>query len=231
MWKGRAFCQRLKKETGKLTALSAEDHAQEGIRKVQSSAVNPSQSYFITAFVHQIPLTLLIDTGAAVSLLGKEQWMRLGGAKYTMEQWNGGTLVGVNGSPVNMEGVFSMDIVAGGQWLAVEFAVVSTLCVQSLLGIDFLKRYACVIDVPNMVMQCHGLKIPLETAGSRKQVDFVCQARATLMENVTVPAWSEVEVLASTNSLCGSGTWLLDIYHKRMNHHTSRDTYVIINIV
>ena len=30
------------------------------------------------------------------------------------------------------------------------------------------------------------------------------------MENVTVPAWSEVEVLASTNSLCGSGTWLVE---------------------
>ena len=59
-------------------------------------------------------------------------------------------------------------------------------------------------------MQCHGLKIPLETAGSGEQVDLVCQARATLMENVTVPAWSEVEVLASTNSLCGSGTWLVE---------------------
>ena len=93
MWKGRAFCQRLcpaKKEIGKLTALSTEDHAQEGIRKVQSSFVVTSKSYFITAFVHQIPLTLMIDTGAAVSLLGKEQWMRLGGAKFTMEQWNGG---------------------------------------------------------------------------------------------------------------------------------------------
>ena len=30
------------------------------------------------------------------------------------------------------------------------------------------------------------------------------------MENVTVPAWSKVEVLASTNSLCGSGTWLVE---------------------
>ena len=70
----------------------------------------------------QIPVTLMIDTGAAVSLLGKEQWMRLGGAKYTMEQWNGGTLVGVNGSPVDVEGVVSMDIVVGGQRLAVEFA-------------------------------------------------------------------------------------------------------------
>ena len=30
------------------------------------------------------------------------------------------------------------------------------------------------------------------------------------MENVTVLAWSEVEVLASTNSLCGSGTWLVE---------------------
>ena len=111
-------------------------------------------------------------------------------------QWNNGTegtLVGVNGSPVDVEGVVSMDIVVGGQRLA----VVSS----SVLGIDVLKRYACVIDVPNMVMQCHGLKIPLETAGSGEQVDLVCQARATLMENVTVPAWSEVEALASTNFL------------------------------
>ena len=53
-----------------------------------------------------------------------------------------------------MEGVVSMDIVVGGQRLAVEFVVVSTRSVQSLLGIDFLKRYACVIDVPNTVMQC-----------------------------------------------------------------------------
>ena len=60
-----------------------------------------------------------------------------------------------------------------------------------------------------MVMQCHGLKIPLETAGC-EEVNLVCQAMATLMENVTVPAWSEVEVLASTNSLCGSGTWLVE---------------------
>ena len=126
----------------------------------QSSFVvtNFSKSYFITAFVHQIPLILMIDTGAAVSLLGKEQWMRLGGAKFTMEQWNGGGMLeGVNGSPVDVEGVVSMDIVVGGQRLAVEFVAVSTLSVQSLLGIDFLKRYACVIDVPNMVMQCHGL--------------------------------------------------------------------------
>ena len=81
-------------------------------------------------------------------------------------QWNNGTggggggggmLEGVNGSPVDLEGVVSMDIVVGGQRLAVEFVAVSTLSVQSLLGIDFLKRYACVIDVPNMVMQCHGL--------------------------------------------------------------------------
>ena len=97
----------------------------------------------------------------------------------TMER---GTLVGMNGSPVDVKGVVSMDIVVGGQRLAVEFVVVSTLSVQSLLGIDFLKRHACVIDVPNM---CHGLKIPLETAGNGEQVDLVCQAMATLMENIT----------------------------------------------
>ena len=63
---------------------------------------------------------------------------------------------------------------------------------------------------PTWLCSVMGYRSPLETAGSGEQVDLVCQARATLMENVTVPAWSEVEVLASTNSLCGSGTWLVE---------------------
>ena len=119
-------------------------------------------------------------------------------------------MVGVNGSSIDVEGVVSMDIVLGGQRLSADFVVVRSLSVQSLLGIDFLKRHRCVIDVPNKVMQCHGLKIPLETAGNREQDGPVCQAMVTLMENVTVPAWSEVEVLASTNSLCSGGTWLVE---------------------
>ena len=48
-----------------------------------------------------------------------------------------GTLVGVNGSPVDVEGVVSMDILVGGQRLAVEFVVVSTLSVSLYWALTF----------------------------------------------------------------------------------------------
>ena len=48
------------------------------------------------------------------------------------------------------------------------------------------------------------------TSGNGEQDNLVCQATITLMGNVTVLPWSEVEVLASTNSLCGRGTWLVE---------------------
>ncbi|KAL5517965.1 hypothetical protein EMCRGX_G003620 [Ephydatia muelleri] len=45
---------------------------------------------------HDLALQLMVDTGAAVSLLRREQWSRLSGAeKHKMEQWDGGRLVGV----------------------------------------------------------------------------------------------------------------------------------------
>ena len=102
----------------------------------------------------------------------------------TME-WGGGDVGGHIQQLVDVEGVVSMYIVVGDQRLAVEFVVVSAQSVRSLLGIDILKRHACVINLHNMVMQCHRLNIPLETSGNGEQDDSVCQAKVTLMENLT----------------------------------------------
>ena len=100
----RPFCQRLcywsKTEgAGKLNALRTAVQVQEGVKEVLnlvSLAVNPTISYYITVQVHDLSYQLMVDTGAAVSLLRREQWSRLGGAeKHKMEQWDGGRLVGV----------------------------------------------------------------------------------------------------------------------------------------
>ena len=69
----------------------------------------------------------------AVSLLRKDQWVRLMGPMVKMEQWNGGKLVGVNGSPVEVEGV--VDIVIGDHKVSADFIVVGALKVQSLIGL------------------------------------------------------------------------------------------------
>ena len=43
-----------------------------------------------------------------------------------------------------------------------------------------------------------------------KQERECCQAAVTLIENVTVPPWSEVEVFGSTSATCTTGTWLVE---------------------
>eukprot|EP00731_Ephydatia_muelleri_P003475 Em0001g3475a len=89
---------------GKLNALRTADQVQEGVKEVQN--------------------LLMVDTGAAVSLLRREQWSRLSGAeKHKMEQWDGGRLVGV----ACRSGRFSLSLV--------------------------LKKYDCAIGIPRRVMQ------------------------------------------------------------------------------
>eukprot|EP00731_Ephydatia_muelleri_P010068 Em0005g654a len=73
--------------------LSTANQVQKSVKEVQN-------------VVHDLALQLMVDTGAAVSLLRREQWSRLGGAeKLKMEQWDGGRLVGVEGSPVEVNDV------------------------------------------------------------------------------------------------------------------------------
>eukprot|EP00731_Ephydatia_muelleri_P010368 Em0005g954a len=77
------FCQRLclwtKTEgAGNLNTLSTADQVQEGIKEVQN-------------LVHDLSLQLMVDTGAAVSLLRREQWSSA--EKHKMEQWDGDVTV------------------------------------------------------------------------------------------------------------------------------------------
>ena len=52
-----------------------------------SLAVNPVLSYFVTAYVQGVPIQLMVDTGAAVSLLGKDVWNMLSKtSNCTLEQ-------------------------------------------------------------------------------------------------------------------------------------------------
>ena len=74
-----------------------------------------------------------------------------------------GKLVGVNGSPVDVEGVATMDIVIGGCKVSADFIVAGALKVQSLIGLDFLKKYGCVIDIPKRRLWLQNLAVPLES--------------------------------------------------------------------
>ena len=87
-----------KDDAGKRETLSTRDPVNEGKQQgVQlednlcSLAVNPVLTYIVTAYVQGVPIQLMVDTGAAVSLLGKDVWNMLSRtSNCTLEQWSGG---------------------------------------------------------------------------------------------------------------------------------------------
>ena len=118
---------------------------------VLSLADNPTLS---TTHIQGVPLCLMVDTGAAVSLLRKDKWQLLGGAdKYKLEQWTGSQLVGVEGSPVPVYGATCVKVQMGDLCVNIDFLVVESLKVESLIGIDFLEKHRYVVNLEEGVIQ------------------------------------------------------------------------------
>ena len=107
---------------------------------VLSLAVNPTLSYYVTTHVLGVSLCLMVDTGAAVSLLRKDKWQLLGGAdKYKLEQWTGSQLVGVEGSPVPVYGATCAKVQMGEGDLCVS---IDFLVVESKGGVADWDRFS-----------------------------------------------------------------------------------------
>ena len=78
----------------------------------------------------------------------------LGGAdKYKLEQWTGSQLVGVEGSPVPVYGATCVKVQMGDLCVNIDFLVVDSLKVESLIGIDFLEKHGCIVNLEEGVLQ------------------------------------------------------------------------------
>ena len=107
-------------DTGKLDTLYAKDQAYEGKetmvhveKRLYSLAVNPAISKFIVVLVRGSPVQFMLDTGAAVSLVRRDVWDRLGGASlFGLSPWRGRHLVGVEGSTVPLYGMTRLQLIS-----------------------------------------------------------------------------------------------------------------------
>ena len=210
-----------RRQTGKLDTLDAKDQACEGKQVVQlerdlySMAVNPTLSHYVTAIVRDLLIQLMLDTGAAVSLVRKDVWDRLGGAGiFGLEPWTGRHLVGVEGSTVPVHDATTLEIQLHHKVVRVDFVVVHSLRVESILGLDLLEEHNCVIDLPQKVLYVAGTAVQLQQyAEGRKEciADGCNEVSVSLTETISIPAYSEVCTLAHFSAAC-NGVWLVEGY-------------------
>ena len=93
------------------------------------------------------PLSLLVDTGAAVTLMSKETWDDIRPTTNgKLKPWFERQLVSVDRTALQVFGSMEAELTLGSRKFQSEIIVVSPLTTQAILGVDFLKEYEAQID-------------------------------------------------------------------------------------
>jgi len=68
-------------------------------------AVNPAPAYHINSSVGGKNIRFMLDTGASVNLLSDQTWNLISDHTASLASWGGRSLVGVEGSVIQIEGL------------------------------------------------------------------------------------------------------------------------------
>ena len=179
-----------------------------------SLAINPASSPCITAFVRNKTVQCMIDTGATVSLFKKTVWCQLEGEHgCSLSPWDGHKLVGVEGSPVSVCGVTILHLDIAGTTFVSDFVVVDALGVDCIIGLDFLRKFEGIIDLPKNILQFRNVTVPLEKVPGKvsDHTDRRSELqRVALVETLAIPPFSEIQTTATISSTDGTGVWLVE---------------------
>ena len=75
-------------------------------------AVICTDGYTVEVKICSIPISFLLDTGAAVSFLRKHLWEKVNvDGKRSLQPWSMRRLIGVDGSPLDIRGCAAVDLV------------------------------------------------------------------------------------------------------------------------
>ena len=215
------MCHALQQAAGKLGTLGAkgrvcEGNPREAQQPIHLLAVNPTSTYQVSGSINNSPVLFMIDTGAAVTLLRKDIWDAVNTGHDALEPWVGPGLVGVEGTPICVHGTTKTMIQLEGQAFLAPVVVADSLRTQAILGADFLEQNQCIIDTGNRTLRFGGKSLSV-TLCSPNPYSVSTSVNLVLQENVSVPAFSEIEVMAKADTPLTSETWLIE---DRLAHRT-----------
>ena len=172
------------------------------------SPITSNTTYKVAATIHGSLVSFTLDTGAAVTLIRKDVWDSAKSTDHCLETWNGQSLIGVEGTPLQVHGYTKTTIQLAGEQFHVRVIVVDSLTTEAILGMDFLEANDCTIDIGKKQLLFPKLKlsIPLKDGAS----SGVAHIGVTLDTSLHIPAMSEIEVMAKINGVSNTGTWLLE---------------------
>jgi predicted aspartyl protease len=112
----------------------------------------------VSGVIGGVEVSLLLDTGAAVTLLREDTWSQIALKNpQTLEPWVSVALVSAGGTPLTIHGCTNVELEMGNEKFTAQVVVVSPLTSEAILGLDFLKEHEALIDLKSRNL--HGVAI------------------------------------------------------------------------
>ena len=147
MWEDWAHRKAVQPEAaGKLDTPCTGSRVQEGresithgnvTKNLTVSIVTPTGGFRVDGAVNSTPISFLVDTGSAVTLIRKDTWdqMQSSAKTQTLQRWSEFSLVGANGTPLDVCGHTIADLSIKGHTYQADVVVVSPLTTEAILEV------------------------------------------------------------------------------------------------
>ncbi|MHB1956938.1 MAG: retropepsin-like aspartic protease, partial [Sulfobacillus sp.] len=170
---------------------------------------------YVVGQVAGLPCSVLIDTGAGVSLVNRE-WLKRTGIRTKLEAYTGPVPQGVNGQQLLVDGQLCLQIGLGTSTAETTLLVASVLPADVLLGTGALACFGTLsVDWNRRTMQVNEAEelamLPAPAPETRDPMSSVTIHRS---EEV-VPAWSFQWVLGKVK-----GEWKQAMYLEGHRRHS-----------
>jgi hypothetical protein len=185
----------------------------EYLKVLTDTVISPvTGGYQLPGCVNGLDVALLLDTGAAVTLLRQDVWDKVAATPdslASLRPWTEVSLVSAGGTPLTVHACARLALTLGGANFQTDFVVVSPLTSEAILGIDFLQAQEAKIDLGRKTVDLRdsGCKIvlhspvPLQSCPSEQDVRTV--------HTVEIPPRSVLETPAYCDT-AASGVWLVE---------------------
>ena len=158
--------------------------------------------------VNDVQLSMLLDTGAAVTLLREDTWARIAAKKpQELKPWSMLKLGSSGGAPLTIHDSARVELELEEEKFATEIVVVNPLTIEAILGLDFLSQHRASIDLVDKKLHLAECSLsPREPESATG-----CTRRVRAEKTTEIPPCSMMEVIGCLDEPVEPGTaWLLE---------------------
>ena len=114
----------------------------------------------------------------------------------------------MDGIPIKVRGAASVNVTVEGHTLSHQFIVADHITAEAILGMDFLEKNECILDLCKGRLSMKDLGVVQLRPHSLKKP--CTPAKVNLVETLTIPATAEVEVMAKLHTEDNNQMWMVE---------------------